>query len=252
MTKGKELLVNEVPAFLQSSLNSNRGNANVEQEDLIMARLDQCQAMSKAREEGAPEYIEGIKEGDFYNSVTRENYGDRVNVIFVDMKIKYIVWFKRDEASLSEFRGSFDSFVDAQNKVQSTVYEDKAQPEQYQIARTPTHYALVAGESLEWVPVAMPMSNSKGKLSKTINSLVSQFGGDRFSRQYVIEKVSEVSKKNGKRYFNAKVTPNGFVKDEPVFRLAEKMFEMSSKTSVFDDQLDVQSETVASEEEAPF
>lgn len=231
--------IEELPEFLKAALASNRGSENVEEQDLVMARLDQVQAVSKARQKPEPEYIPGIEEGDFYNSVSRENYGPQVNIIFVDLKIKYIVWTNppigKDGklTAKKEFRGSFDSIDEANSKVLSLCAEEHKLEINFSIVRTPTHYALVKTNDGTWTPVSFSMANTKQRLNRNINSLIGQFGGDRFARKYIIQSIIETSK-NGDKYYNAKVLPDGFVTDESTFRMAEEMYNRSKKGGLRD------------------
>lgn len=49
--------------------------------DWTLPRLGLCQSMSPQRKRSDPKYIEGLEEGDLFNSITRENYGKTVQVV---------------------------------------------------------------------------------------------------------------------------------------------------------------------------
>lgn len=62
------------PSFLKTT-GETKGLEDIEQTDLLMPRLQIAQKMSPQIDKNAPEYIEGLEEGDFFNSLTKENYG---------------------------------------------------------------------------------------------------------------------------------------------------------------------------------
>jgi len=75
----------EVPEYLKN----NDIDDNIESSDIVIPRLKICQAMSKIKND-----IE-IKEGDLYNSMTQEVYGQKLSM-FVLLYWKNIVWFSED------------------------------------------------------------------------------------------------------------------------------------------------------------
>jgi hypothetical protein len=57
------------------------GLENLERQDMTLPRLGLCQALSPQRSKTDPKYIAGLSEGEFFNTITRENYGDRVQLV---------------------------------------------------------------------------------------------------------------------------------------------------------------------------
>lgn len=54
------------------------GAENVESEDVVVPRLAVCSKSSPEFDANNAKYIEGLEQGDFYNSVTREIYGKEI------------------------------------------------------------------------------------------------------------------------------------------------------------------------------
>lgn len=82
LTKSGGGAIEEVPEYLRRKPGVGAaGFDEVEQGDLTLPRLGLCQALSPQREETDPKYIEGIKEGDYFNSLTGENYGGEVKIV---------------------------------------------------------------------------------------------------------------------------------------------------------------------------
>jgi len=60
------------PSFVQQSI---EGTEKITKDDIQMPRLALCQAMSPELVEGGPRFIEGLKTGMFFNSLTGQIYG---------------------------------------------------------------------------------------------------------------------------------------------------------------------------------
>ena len=87
----------QMPAFLQEKQGQPaRGAEDVGTDDLVIPRLEVCQSLSACRDEDDALYIEGIKDGDLYNNLTRENYGRDVMVIPVVFEKEYLIWKDRN------------------------------------------------------------------------------------------------------------------------------------------------------------
>lgn len=68
------------PAPAHFAKNDRRGFEDTQQSDLLIPRLALAQALSPQVTEGDPNRIEGLKVGDLFNSVTKENYGRSVYI----------------------------------------------------------------------------------------------------------------------------------------------------------------------------
>jgi hypothetical protein len=82
----KEQLPDYIPVGDQS------GMEDVSQQDVAMPRVGLCQSGSPERKRNEAKYIEGLEEGNFFNTTTKEIYGDRIRVIpirFFKQKIKF-------------------------------------------------------------------------------------------------------------------------------------------------------------------
>lgn len=82
----------EVPEFLRADLGKNTGMEKVEQGDILLPRLSVCQALSPQKRKSHTAYIEGLQEGQLFNTVTQQIYGEEVEVIplfFFKNRIKF-------------------------------------------------------------------------------------------------------------------------------------------------------------------
>ena len=83
MTKKKkdEVVVvgEQVPAYIKQG--EARGNENVGTDDLVIPRLILLQKISPELDKNEASYIEGAEAGQFANSLTREVYGDLIDIV---------------------------------------------------------------------------------------------------------------------------------------------------------------------------
>lgn len=80
-----------VPDHLRD-VHNHFGGENVTKEDLILPRLALCQSTNDELKKSKEKYIERLEAGQFFNSVTREIYGEEVHVIplqFAKSRIYY-------------------------------------------------------------------------------------------------------------------------------------------------------------------
>ena len=71
--ENESLAMKDRPEFLRTR--SQEGLEEIERSDLVLPRLSICQSMSPQRKKSDPLYIAGLEEGDFFNTVTSQNYG---------------------------------------------------------------------------------------------------------------------------------------------------------------------------------
>lgn len=202
--KQEVLVSQQMPAFLAEKMNQPaRGAEEVSAEDLVIPRLEVCQALSACRDEEDPNYIEGIKEGDLYNNLTREVYGREVLVIPVVFEKEYLIW--KDRKQGGGFRGAYKSMAEAQAEVSAA--EDG---EHLEISDTSQHYCLIVKGDGSTEEVVISMAKSKRKVSRTWNSLMRLNGGDTFTRVYGLSGVSEKNN-DGDKFYNLSVRNVGYV-----------------------------------------
>jgi hypothetical protein len=79
-----------LPDYLKDDLAANQGSEDVGQNDLLMPRLGQAQALSPQLKKTNEAYIAGLEVGDFFNTATGEVYGKDVLVIPVKYFRQYI------------------------------------------------------------------------------------------------------------------------------------------------------------------
>lgn len=212
-----------VPAYLQSDAPA-RGSEEVGTKDLSLPRLEIVQSQSPIKEEN-----EDVREGELFNSVTQEVYGDSVYFIPVYYKMEYLLWQHKDAGG--GFHGSFPTEDEANVKFKSLIKEDPQLAGQtkkgapiLEVVDTPVHYGLMIDPVTQKTEqIVISMARTKAKVSRKWNSLVQLSGGDRFSRVYRLSTFTDQNKQ-GDKFKNFVVQPAGF-SPEAAYREAERLYE---------------------------
>lgn len=231
---------NTMPDFLRDKLGSRRGSENVQAEDLVIPRLEVVQSLSPARNERDPAYITGAKEGMLYNNVTRELYGESVNVMPIFFKKEWLLWKNRDAGG--GFRGAFNSPEAAE---EARLAQEDA--DDIEAIDTAQQFCLLIREDGSTEEIAVSMSRSKMKVSRNWNSLIRLSGGDSFSRVYKVSSVAEKNKKN-QEFYNLSVKVVGWP-NQDLYEKAEKLYEQIAKGNVSVSRATEDTETPPAENE---
>lgn len=204
----------DVPEHIRGS--QGRGSENVETQDLIIPRIELVQALSKCLEEGGAEYIEGAKPGMFYNSVTRELYGNSLIVCPVFFKKQFLAW--RDRKKGGGFGGAFDTAQECHERISQEEHLDE-----WEALETAQQIVLVVNpETHETSEAVLSCARTKQKVSRQWNSLIRVNGFDRFSRIYELFGVDETNSQN-QTYKNIGVRYIDFA-SVPVYKAAEELY----------------------------
>lgn len=232
-------LTGQVPDFLQQY--GGAGNESVGVTDITIPRLGLIQSLSPEVDEDDPKFIEGAKPGDFFNSLTREVYEAPVPIVFVDRKKEFTVFKKR--AAGGGFRGSFPTEADA--KAYIATGDDPA--EQMEIVETATNFGMILdSEGNVRSEIVIPMTSTKLKVDRQINSMIRLRGAARFSSIFYIESTKEKNDKG--TFFNYKVTIGPWV-TQKIAEAAKRMYDAihSGDRSVHGDYEEESAATVVEE-----
>jgi len=89
--KEKETVEEKFEGFFDSQ-DSAEGFQDINQETMAIPFLKIAQQLSPALKSNKPEFIEGLKIGEFYNSVTKEIYGDTIEMVVGKFERIYTEW----------------------------------------------------------------------------------------------------------------------------------------------------------------
>jgi hypothetical protein len=152
-----------------------------------------------------------------YNSVTRELYGESVQVVPVTFKKEFLLWREQDLGG--GFGGAYPTEGEAHD---AKAAQEK--PDEWEIVDTAQHFCLLIQEGLDPQEIVISMSKSKGKCSRKWNSMVRLNGGPRFSRVYEVVGIGDQNSA-GQDYHTLDVKNVGFV-NEQQYKRAEQVYEL--------------------------
>lgn len=170
---------------------SQAESAAMTQSDLQMPFLALTQSLTKQRQRGEANYIPGLEEGDFFNTVTNEIYkmGQGVHVVPVKYEFVYNVWRPRNMGG--GFLGTFTTKEEALNKAVETIMSEGGIPgvasvedaKRVALSRdkdygnwvkdTANQYVLVESpDGQGWAPALLSLTSSKLTPSRKWNTTI--------------------------------------------------------------------------------
>ena len=234
--KAEIAIQEEVPEYLRSQLGNQAGMEQVDQTDLLLPRLGLCQSLSPQRRKSDPAYIEDLKEGELFNTVTKEVYGEELEIIalyFFKNRIKY---FPIDEG------GGIDCISP------NAIDQGRISPDGCSVCKFSTwgngqkddehgndapectlYHNFMAFIPVVNSPIAISYKATGLKISKQILAGIRLTRLPMYARKYKVTVVEMVSGNN--RWFEKKFTPSGFV-DQQMFKEMESHFEALQKLNI--------------------
>jgi len=229
-TKNSALANNsEVPEWMRSEVGHQKGMEDVENSDILLPRLGLCQALSPQKRKNDKAYIEGLAEGQLFNSVTQEIYGETLELVplfFFRNRIKY---FPIDEGGGVECMsangidgGSICPVGCASCQYSawgngSTVAEDTSNPP----LCTMYHNLMCFTLTSDPMPIATSYKSTGLRLSKQFLANVRLTRLPMYAKKYKIQVVTMRDGNN--EWYEKKLVPAGFV-DQDLFKQMEQNF----------------------------
>jgi hypothetical protein len=190
----------EIPDYLKPKPGAARlGNENVTNDDVIVPRLALCQSNSFERKKGHAKFIEGLEEGQFFNTATKEIYGESLRVINVHYFKSRIRWNGKEIGAGMLCRsddglkgvGDPGGVCAACEFSKFNTEEDDSRPSCMMFMNFP---CLVVSKSGAVDPAGIVIVSFKSlaiKAGKHWNTLVNIRNADRFAGVYKLSAVSD-------------------------------------------------------------
>lgn len=221
---------NTLPEHLRND--AMRGLEHATKEDFVIPRLVVCQNMSLQREKNnKPEAITGLEEGMFFNTLTREIYGEVEMLVTPLMFYRNRWYFEKDTGNILCF--SPDSYTQGVlspqgcDKCSHSQFIDGEKPDCTLFNNVPVLIHHVDGDrSPELAVVSMHGAGLKG--AREWNTLMRFRNHDVFGGLYILKGVQKPSPQGGS-YYVIEARNAGVVKDAELFHFAESQYEQLSK-----------------------
>jgi len=180
-----------VPSFIDQG--DHRGTETITSEDLQMPRLSLAQALSPELDESNPRFIEGLKVGDAFNSLTGKVYGKKpIEVVIVRVdKPRFIEFDPVNRGSILDFNVSAND--------PRTLFTTNAKGEtEKPLATRFMEYVAIVLPDLE--PIALSFKGSGIKTAKMLNGLIRLTNLPAFAVRYVFSPSVLKDAKSGGSY----------------------------------------------------
>lgn len=215
----------QLPDFIKPG--DTRGTEHMTREDIQMPRLSLAQGLSPQITEGDPTYIEGLKIGDMFNSITGENYGRgplEFTVVRADSP-RGVEFVPRNEGGgIRDFNVPLNDprmqFVDGKTPEATKFYD-------FIILRLPELEVLVVS-----------FKSMSLKVAKQLNALMKLRRCPIFGGKYILTSAMSTNPKG--TFAMQHVQNAGFVDDKETYDFAEETFKavMYKELLVPDDTVD--------------
>lgn len=213
------------------------GSENVGEEDVKIPLLKLIQAMSPELDDTSTKYIPGAKQGDFFNSLTRENYGSVIMAVPVMYDRSYIEFVPRSMGGgfVAKHGRSSGAKWEASMQTNSEGKTCLLKPNGNELVDTPEMFLIVVKDDGNHDLMSLPMNGSKIKVATSWNGQLKLIrlkranGAGTFNPPYFssIWKIESGTEKNNKGTFrNIKVSMLCKNEDADLISLGSSFYEM--------------------------
>ena len=224
----------QLPAHAQKK--SDRGNEDVNTEDLQVPRLKLIQAISDELKKNNPLYNPKAEAGDLLNSVTKQLSKMEEGLYVINLRFvkRWNVWRDRKYKG-GGLCGSFETEAEAiqcRNSLAQadglSLADEEALLQYYEVLETPEHWCLqIDPETCEMSPIIIDMPKTKAKISRQWNTVIKQRMGDRFSTVWKVTS-QEAQNGSGDDYHNYNFEPVFYVPDQLYPKVEESYNDVNS------------------------
>ena len=208
-------------------------------DEMQMPFIRIAQAMSPEIKKSDAKFIEGCGQGDIFNNLTQEYWGEGVEVIPCYVQTKYTEWVSLDDG------GGFVGEISPTDPVlQQTTREGSLEtlPNGNEVVKADNYVVLVKSGDGSWTPAILDMKSTALKVSRRwktqINLQTITHPKTKkiakcpiFGNIWKLKTVEETNKQN-QTYFNYSVTKVGLIEDADLFTQAKTLHVSSSKGDV--------------------
>lgn len=214
-----------IPDYLKAF--GSQGAEDGDKEDIVHPRLALAQSGHAEVKKSSGKKIEGLEEGQFFNTLTKAVYGDTVRAVPIAFFKNYIHWKPQEEG------GGIIAMYATKDKVpagQLDFTTDENGEQQKPVVMEYRNF-LCALPDFEDELVVVSLKSTATKVAKQWYTLTRFKGLPIFAREYRLNAIPE--SRNGNDYIGLNVTPTGFVAKEKADEYA-KLRELFGQNVKFD------------------
>lgn len=200
----------DLPAHLQNS----KGLGN---EGVLSTHLE-APAIKQVQKANIDSFVDGTKVGDWVVLPENKNFGQSVYLVPVTFEEKWLIWPQKqgDKPPLATHYNEADASADIGNHEMGC-----------RVTYTHDHLFLVMDPetgTLSEIPARFPMSSTKLKTSKSLNTQIMARPGDRFSAVWKLTSGTATNK-DGQTYADVSTVEFQAYLNEPEYLIAKQVFQ---------------------------
>lgn len=213
--------------------------ADFTSDEMQMPFIRIAQAMSPEIKKSDAKFIEGCGQGDIFNNLTHEYWGEGVEVIPCYVQTKYTEWVPIDDG------GGFIGEIDPKDPVlQKTKREGSTEtlPNGNEVVKADNYVVLVKSGDGSWTPAVLDMKSTALKISRRWKTQINlqtithpktkaMAKCPIFGNIWKLKTVEETNKQN-QTYFNYAITKLGLIQDQGLFYQAKALHLSSAKGNI--------------------
>lgn len=225
VTKGNLAVV---PDHLKQYQGAQDAEANVGRDDILIPRLAVAQAgMSAQLKKNHELFIPDLEEGQLFNTVTNEVYGEVANVIPLFFTKNYIQF---EGGGVLKVKNIYKDATEVPEGGLSWGVDDEGQRVPPAVTEFKNRMCLIQSNSGFWQPIVVSFKKGENKFSDQWNSQI-KFArlADKlpcFAHTYTV--TSKIKTDGNKSWYVKVVSPSGFT-PENIFTQAKEYFEQLSQ-----------------------
>lgn len=207
----------ERPVWAEESLDEQ-----MDQDELLLPRIEVAQALSPQLDEAEPNYIPGLKQGDLFNTATGEKYGKSLQFVSVVYRKEFLVFQDREQGG--GFGGTFNTSEEALAAIEN-LDGDGWEP-----IMALSNLVMILNDDSSVKEVAyLSCTKTKIKVAKKMNTYLQMVQAARYATVFELGTTKEDGQRGS--YFNFTIHPQGWLADRDVYEEAKKLHDqMKGKT----------------------
>lgn len=222
-----------IPDYMKQG--DRRGTENLASADVRPPALRLAQSMSPETKRSEPAFIDGLREGDLFNSITQEIYGDKAMEILVINSLGH-----RNVEFDPTNKGQVIDFNVPDGDPRTEFTDEVRDGQKVRVRPRATKFydylVLLLLEDGRREVATLSLKGTQLKKAVTLNTLIKMSNLPSFAHRIALTPVPE--KKGSYSYYGYRVAKVGYA-SEADYQAAEKLFaEMSGKTVQLDTEVD--------------
>lgn len=218
--------------YLNDANDSMEGFEEVNAKTMAVPFLKLAQDLTPQLKASKPNYIEGLKLGDFFNPITGEIYGPNIQLVILKFEELYIEWPANSRTTGEGLLG-YHSPENAKNLAIDQTFGKWKTKEGNDLTQYYTYYVVLAGHESDGIMI-YSLSSTGISIGKGINRLMTthQMSNGKIAKPYYLvwDIASHMKPKGQNEYYIPIFTFNSFITPEQKAIVISERLALPAKT----------------------